>query len=927
MIRSTLFILAFFISFSSTFMGQSLEWASSLDGTGGWINDLYMTSAPNGDVIITGAYSGTSDFDPGPDTLFLPDAPGYNGFIARYDTLGNLVWAKNVANAPIRQLAVDSQGNIYLTGNFQYLVDFDPGPETHFISANASRDIFILKLDNEGQFVWVKHFGYVDINEGYCIGVDEEQNVYASGIYRGSIDLDPGPDTLLYTATNDFDAFILKLNINGDLVWGKGMGWYSTSAASSMEILPDGTMFLAGSFYDSIHFEISDSTLTLFAPAYTNANSFIAKANPDGEFIWAKQLGLTSSTVSKDLIIDPEGNVLSTGVFWGIPDFDPGPDSYFMSAESSSGTYVSKLDANGDFIWASRFVGSQVVNPKGMAVDSEGAVYITGIFGQTADFNPDGSSYFIDAANYSFDAYAAKLNANGDFAWARSLSSPQSAIGEDVAVLPSGKVVLFGKYQGQTNVAPSPETYFLNTNQEFGTNVYLVCWDQICRATLTGKSFYDLNGSLTQDENEPGFSNAIYSSTFTLGLFHGASNGTFYICAPPNDSVEIALINTPTYYEAYPANYTGYVIEGDYITNLDFALVPIDESIFDLEIDLWSVLPDIAGFSSTYNLSYRNLGVMCVDNASIKIVLDENLTLQSVIGATYSTNNDTIIITINALCPFVNGEIQLEVQLDAGANLGAQLTSQAFIYPVSGDAFESNNYSTRHSIIVGAYDPNDKAVNETTIYANFLDEERYLEYLIRFQNTGTYYAQNVWVDDLLSPLLDQASFQLLHASHAVEVVFQDNLVKFVFDNIMLPDSTSNEPESHGFVRFKIKPKNTIVIGETIENTAAIYFDFNEPIITNTTQTIYAFEVGISESTPTTIRLFPNPSREFLIVYWGDLQPQSCQITDVSGRVVKTFNVAGISESLQINVNNLPSGLYFLNLNTIDNRYILRWVKT
>jgi len=220
MIRSALFILAFFISFSSTLIGQSLEWASSLDGTGGWINDLFMTSAPNGDVIITGAYSGTSDFDPGLDTLLLPDAPGYNGFIARYDTLGNLVWAKHVANAPIYQLAVNSQRNVYLTGSFQNVVDFDPGPETHFITANAFSDIFILKLDNEGQFVWVKHFGYVDINQGYCIGVDEEQNVYASGIYRGSIDLYPGPDTLLYTSEGEYDVYIMKLNIDGDLVWG-----------------------------------------------------------------------------------------------------------------------------------------------------------------------------------------------------------------------------------------------------------------------------------------------------------------------------------------------------------------------------------------------------------------------------------------------------------------------------------------------------------------------------------------------------------------------------------------------------------------------------------------------------------------------------------------------------------------------------------
>lgn len=916
------------ISCISLLHSQSLEWARSLNGIDGSVSGLAMKSTIGGDLIVSGTYTGICDFDPGPDTHFLPDLSGGNGFIARYDSLGNLIWAKafNLGNV-LSVLETDVQGNIYLTGSFQNTVDFDPGPNELLLTSNAFRDIFVMKLNSAGELVWVQQFGSVEQNSGHCLAADQEGNVYASGIFRGSVDFDPGPDTLLLTAEGEHDMFILKFNPEGDLMWGQNMDWLSTATSYAMDVHSDGNVFIGGPFYDSIHFEVNDTMLTLSAPESSNANSFVSRMNPDGEFLWAAQLGVTSSVVIKDLKLDSDGNILTTGVFWDTPDFDPGPETFFMSSDSSSGTFITKLDFGGNFIWARSFVGTHVVNPEAITIDAEGSVYTTGIFGEVADFDPDGGGYFINGDPIFFDAYIAKLRSTGDFVWARSISSPEAALGKGVAVLPSGKVALLGTYQNQTDVAPSPETYFFNTNQMFATNTYLVCWNQECKATLNGKSFLDLNGNMIQDDNEPAFANAIYSSTFTTGLFHGASDGTFSVCVPPNDSVEIALINAPEYFEAIPENYVSNVGAGDFITGLDFALVPENEGVFDLEIDLWSVFPDVSGFSTTYYLSFNNVGSMCIDNANIKVVLDDDLTLVSLSGAEeYTFESDTITIAMDSICPFAGGEIQMEVLLSEGVPFGEELASHAILFPVSGDANQSNNNSTLLSTALAAYDPNDKAVNKDTIYPGFMEDEKYLEYLIRFQNTGNYFAQNVWVDDVLSPLLDQSSFQLLSASHDVEVEFHDNEVRFVFDNIMLPDSTSNEPESHGFIRFKIKPENTLSVGETIENTAAIFFDFNDPIITNTTQTLYTLPVGIGETRSHSIRAFPNPTRDVLHVHWGQLQPKSCHVADVSGRVVKTIHLEGLSEYCEFNVGELTPGMYFLNLNTDNRQHVLRWIK-
>ncbi|MBK7966532.1 MAG: hypothetical protein IPK10_15490 [Bacteroidetes bacterium] len=148
----------------------------------------------------------------------------------------------------------------------------------------------------------------------------------------------------------------------------------------------------------------------------------------------------------------------------------------------------------------------------------------------------------------------------------------------------------------------------------------------------------------------------------------------------------------------------------------------------------------------------------------------------------------------------------------------------------------NNNLLTQCFIIVGSIDPNDK-----TAYPNStLDQsgDRWITYLIRFQNTGTADAEDIYITDTLSQALDWTTFTLLSYSHQpITEIHSDGLVKFNFPKIHLPDSNTNEPASHGYVQYKIRAKDSLLIGSTIENTANIFFDFNAPVITNTTSNI------------------------------------------------------------------------------------------
>jgi uncharacterized repeat protein (TIGR01451 family) len=160
---------------------------------------------------------------------------------------------------------------------------------------------------------------------------------------------------------------------------------------------------------------------------------------------------------------------------------------------------------------------------------------------------------------------------------------------------------------------------------------------------------------------------------------------------------------------------------------------------------------------------------------------------------------------------------------------------QSLVSPIDDDQFPSNNSSRLTSIVVGSYDPNDKQVEPELLTPQQLAQnDNTLVYTIRFQNTGNYYAENVRIVDTLSENLNIASMKVLASSHLpMDWFLRDGRVlEFNFKDIFLPDSTTSEPLSHGFVKFSIETNPGLSLGDQVNNTAAIYFDFNAPIYTN-----------------------------------------------------------------------------------------------
>ena len=306
--------------------------------------------------------------------------------------------------------------------------------------------------------------------------------------------------------------------------------------------------------------------------------------------------------------------------------------------------------------------------------------------------------------------------------------------------------------------------------------------------------------------------------------------GNFTVSAP----------NPPLYHTFQPATANVTFSDNNYnVSNgNDFLLVPIP-NIQDLRITLTALESPQSGFDRGYDMSYKNVGTQS-SNATIRYYFDPMESYQSAIPAPDTLNLFYASWNVSNLAPSQSGNISLVTQV-SNSVMGVVLSSLASIYPFANDQNITNNTDYIADVIVSSYDPNDILVTPTgnVIRSSFIANEEYLTYTVRFQNTGTAPAVKVVIKDVLPLALDVSSLEILSASHDfVAKIDGSNTLIVTYNNIMLPDSSADYTGSQGFIKYKIKPKTDIAECDMAENKAAIYFDFNAPVITNTVKTMF-----------------------------------------------------------------------------------------
>ncbi len=405
----------------------------------------------------------TSIRGPSRTNLSAPNGSA-DAFIAKYDGSGALVWAKRLGGpgeASGLGIAVDSGGAIYVTGYFNETADFDPGPGTLNVISKGNADIFIAKFSNNGNPIWAKQFGGgADDEAGISIAVDAGGNVVTTGVFTGVSDFDPGPGAFNMTAAGVSDIFVAKLDSNGGFAWAKRMGGAVDVPDDVFDVGTDiavdfaGNVYATGFFLGTADFDPGPGVLNFVSAGQVDA--FVSKFAPGGTLLWARQLGGTGQDGALGIGLDANANVYTAGGFGATVDFDPGPGVFNVTAKGQSDSFVWKLDTNGNFVWA-RTVGGPgaEIAAAGMAADSSGSVYTSGLFAGTVDFDP-GPAVFNRTGPGSGDGYVSKLDSNGAFAWTVRIGGSADGSLGGLALDGTGHMFATGSFDGTVDFDPGP---------------------------------------------------------------------------------------------------------------------------------------------------------------------------------------------------------------------------------------------------------------------------------------------------------------------------------------------------------------------------------------------------------------------------------------------------------------------------------------
>lgn len=440
-------------------VGEGKSWTTSTasvavfpgaDGATGWS----VTVDATGNVYTVGYFEGTVDFDPGPGVSFLTSVGGEDVFVSKLDNDGNLIWAKSfggAGNEGAFDVAVDSAGSVYTVGYFSGTADFDPGPGTSTLTSAAFNDAFVSKLDSNGNFLWANRFGGSAFDAANAVAVDAGGNVVVTGLYRNTASFDLWPGTTTLTSVGSDDVFVLKLDPNGNLVWLRSFGGESTDFGNAVAVDVTGNIYTAGEFGSTADFDPGVGNFNLSSKG--NRDAFVSKLDANGNFVWARAFGDGLADTVNAVAVDGSGNVLIAGSFQGTVDFEPWAAHPSLTAAGALHAFVAKFGPQGSLVWAKSFGGSTGTTARSVAVDSLGNVYTGGNFNGTTDFDP-GSGVTDLTAVANHDAFVSKLDADGNFVWARSFGGNSVASVEGIGADTIGNVFAGGYFFGTVDFDP-----------------------------------------------------------------------------------------------------------------------------------------------------------------------------------------------------------------------------------------------------------------------------------------------------------------------------------------------------------------------------------------------------------------------------------------------------------------------------------------
>ena len=324
----------------------------------------------------------------------------------------------------------------------------------------ALYDYATITIGVPGEFGWARTWGGDNADDSWGVDTDGAGNVYVGGVFRSTVDFDPGPGTVEYTSKGDLDIFAIKFDKDGNFVWAGTIGGTGSDFCRSISVTQAGDVYIAGYFEGSVDFDPGTEAGEVdMHTSNGNADVLLIRLNSSGDYQWGRSWGASGTDTARGVAADDSGRVYAAGAFRLTVDFDPGAGPGEVDTHQSNGSldvFLSCFSSNGDFQGARTWGGTGEDRANGLAVDSSGNAYVTGQFVGTADFDPGPAADAHTSSNNSDDPFLCKFSPDGDYQWGGSWGGDDGDYGRAVAVDQLGNVYIAGNFRGAADFNPDP---------------------------------------------------------------------------------------------------------------------------------------------------------------------------------------------------------------------------------------------------------------------------------------------------------------------------------------------------------------------------------------------------------------------------------------------------------------------------------------
>ncbi len=878
--------MCIFIRNSTSGFAQEIEWQNTIGGNSeDKLSSIQQTT--DGGYIL-GGYSASSISGDKTDDLYF----GRDYWIVKVDSLGVIQWQNNIgadANDQLNSIRQTLDGGYILGGSSNSSMSGDKTENNNGSSGIGNDDYWIVKVDSLGVIQWQNTIGGSLDDELYSVQQTTDGGYILGGFSESNISGDKTEN-----CHGNVDYWIVKTDSTGAVQWQNTIGGDSIDRLYSVQQTTDEGYILGGSSNSNISGDKSENCIGISSVG----DYWIVKVDSMGAIVWQNTIGGGESDGLYSIQQTTDGGYILGGT--SSSGISGDKTEYAIGVIGSYDYWILKVDSMGAIQWQNTIGGD----------DSD---YLTSIQ-QTSD-----GGYILGGFSGSFISGDKTENNNGNWAyWIVKVDSLgaiqwQNAIGgEDGGEnLTSIQQTIDGGYMlgGWSYADISGD----KTEDSHGSMDYWIVKLSGKYNLVSGKVFADLNSNGQQDIGEPSLPGKKITEQGTGRFSFSQTNGQYFMTVLDSGS-HIVLPQSQPWFNPNPITHTASFSGINQTDSLnDFAFQP-QGSFEDVCITITPLGNFRSGFTASYMISYANNGNTTL-SSYVVFYNDSNVSYQSASISPNFVTQDSLIWVLPTLSPFQSGSIIVTVNVNLGLPIGTLINSSVHIEP-SLDDNPGNNDSNWEVYTTGSFDPNDILVNEDTLTTTQLSNAPWLEYIIRFQNTGNDTAFTV---KILNPMdtnkLNLSTFEFTNASHPVNlnwINYQRNM-EFKFENILLVDSNTNEPLSHGFVRYRIQPKTTLTAGDSITNFAAIYFDFNEPVITNTAKTIIILPTGIASTSPAQgkLHVFPNPTENTINISGIQLENGKAQLRlmDIYGKLILEKTVTTTTSTIE--TNQLSNGVYLI----------------